>query len=663
VKRRLRRVRTVACAGVTVACCVAAAAQQPARRPTFTSTVDLVSVDVNVIDENGRPVPGLDAPDFTLTVDGRPRRIVSAQFVPVTAPGANPPAHSSGEEYTSNVAGPPGRLIAIVVDRGSIAPVRSKDVFLAASRFVERLQPTDRVALFSIPDGPSLDFTTAHDTIVSALVRLDGAAHSSTGIKYVSVAEALEFERRNSVAVDNVMRRECGAGIVSGRGASGGGDAAICQRLVQDEAAIVAAYARERARDTVNGLTGILQRLGASDTPKTVVMISEGLVIDGERFVTTGLGRLLASAHATVYAMKPEPPDSDASQARAPQNRAQERSVLETGLATVTRLGGGELFRIVANPDFSFGRLASELSGYYLLGFEPDATDRDGKQHRIAVGVSRSGVRVRSRAEFTVEPPERGNAERVIAALLRSPAVATGVPLRLTTYAFQDPESTKIRLLVAMEVDRSGAAGDMALGIALIKPDGETGATFYQPVIDAPADARGHGENVQTCFATLLVEPGAYTLKAAVVDAKGRRGSLERPVRAYMTRMSRFRATQLLIGDDEMHGVTPKTIVPTISGTITGAQLHAYMELFADSAAGFEGASVRLEIVPDGGTAVVDSAPAVLQPTGSDPRVRAAAGSMRLSLLPAGRYVARAVVSVDGRSVGDMTRPFRIPKR
>ena len=37
------------------------------------------------------------------------------------------------------------------------------------------------------------------------------------------------------------------------------------------------------------------------------------------------------------------------------------------------------MFRVIANPDFAFARVASELSGYYLLGFEPEAGDRDGR--------------------------------------------------------------------------------------------------------------------------------------------------------------------------------------------------------------------------------------------------------------------------------------------
>jgi hypothetical protein len=158
----------------------------------------------------------------------------------------------------------------------------------------------------------------------------------------------------------------------------------------------------------------------------------------------------------------------------------------------------------------------------------------------------------------------------------------------------------------------------------------------------------------------LLVDPGRYTLKAAIVDRRGHRGSLERQVHASMTRMSRFRATQLLIGDDEGRQPAPGSIVPTVSGDMRGEHLHAYMELFSDTPAGFTGTSVTVEILPAGGTTPVDRAAAVLQPTGDDPRVRSASGSVPLTFLPQGRYLARAVVAIDGHAVGEMTRSFRI---
>ena len=632
-----------------------AAAQQPGQlpRPAFSSSVDIVSVDVNVIDRNGRPVRDLEAADFTLSVDGRPRKLASAQFISVTAPATAPEPVPAN--YSTNAGAANGRLIVIVVDRGSIAPLRSKDVFAAAARFVSRLAPSDRVALFSIPSGPAVDFTTDHDLVVSALQRTDGQANPGPGSKNIGIADALGFERRNRITMDDVMSRECGA--QPGR-EGGGSEHMLCRKLVAEEASIVAAYAHERARNTLAGLRTILDRLGSGDTPKTLVLISEGLVINGDRFTAAGLARALAAAHATIYALKPEPSDSDASQARAPQGRSRDRTVYEEGLLNVTRAGGGEMFRVIADPDFAFERLSAELSGYYLLGFEPEPSDRDGKEHTIQVQVRRPDVAIRSRLQFTVGGTAGKTTQQVISDLLRTPVTATELPVRLTTYAFQDPESIKVRLLVAMEVDRSAdPSGEMALGLVLVKTGGEVGATFFQPAIGAPdrPDPRG-----QRAFATLLVDPGQYTLKAAVVDNEGRRGSLERPVRAFMTRMARFRATELLIGDDASGDAAAGGIVPTVTGELSGDQLHAYMELFSDTPAGFDETTVTIEVLPAGGTKVVEQGTATLQAVQDGQPVRAVSGSVPIALLSKGSYVARAVVTVAGRKVGQMTRPFRI---
>ena len=78
-------------------------------------------------------------------------------------------------------------------------------------------------------------------------------------------------------------------------------------------------------------------------------------------------------------------------------------------LAQATR---GDVFRVLSNSDFAFQRLALELSGYYLLGFEPEAGDRDGRPHDIAVAVRRDGVTVRSRRQFTIEPRAVRTAQR-----------------------------------------------------------------------------------------------------------------------------------------------------------------------------------------------------------------------------------------------------------
>jgi VWFA-related protein len=652
VSRRILGCGRLVAATAAVLCwplALAVGAQQTPPRAAFASSVDIVSVDVHVIDRNGRPVRDLEAGDFTLSVDGRARKIASAQFVSVTAPETAPEPPPA--DYTTNVGAAAGRLIVIVVDRGSIQPVRAKDVLTAAARFVSHLEPADRVALYSIPSGPAVDFTTDHDAVVSALQRTDGQAPAAAGTRNIGIADALGFERGNGITIQEVLTRECG--VIPERS---GSEYAMCRNLVTEEARTLAAFAHERARNTLAGLHSILDRLGAGETPKTLVVLSEGLVIDDDRFATARLARAIEAAHATIYALKPEPSDSDASQARAPQGRARDRAVIEEGLDAVTRVGGGALIRVIADPDFAFDRLASEISGYYLLGFEPDAGDRDGKQHTINVKVQRTDVAVRSRLEFSIGAGRR-TTQQTITDLLRTPVAATELPLKLTTYSFQDPDSPKIRMLVAMEVERSDVSGQMALGLVLVKPGGDVGATFFQPSIDAPAQISG---KPQRCFATLLVDPGQYTLRAALVDGDGRRGSVERPVRAYMTRMARFRATELLLGDDEGSQPAAGGVVPTVSGDLSGEQLHVYFELFSDAPAGVVGASVAIEILPAGGSTAIDTIPASLQPAGNDPRCRAATGSIALGLLPKGSYLARAVVSLDGRRVGQMTRPFRV---
>src|SRR6202171_554177 len=96
-----------------------ASAQQPAT-PKFQSGVEIVPIDVTVVDGTGRPVQNLGPTDFTVRIDGQPRRVVSAEFVPLseTRPeiaGTPPP-----EGFASNDRATAGRLILIVVDQPNI---------------------------------------------------------------------------------------------------------------------------------------------------------------------------------------------------------------------------------------------------------------------------------------------------------------------------------------------------------------------------------------------------------------------------------------------------------------------------------------------------------------------------------------------------------------
>ena len=53
----------------------------PDQQATFKSGVDLVAVDVSIVDRNGRPVDDLKLDEFTLKVDGKTRKLSSAEFI------------------------------------------------------------------------------------------------------------------------------------------------------------------------------------------------------------------------------------------------------------------------------------------------------------------------------------------------------------------------------------------------------------------------------------------------------------------------------------------------------------------------------------------------------------------------------------------------------
>ena len=64
-----------------------------------------------------------------------------------------------------------------------------------------------------------------------------------------------------------------------------------------------------------------------------------------------------------------------------------------------------------ASAQIAFDRLGRELSGYYLLGFEPTDADRTGKERRIKVQVKPRGLTVRARPTFVIRD-DRGRPRR-----------------------------------------------------------------------------------------------------------------------------------------------------------------------------------------------------------------------------------------------------------
>jgi hypothetical protein len=93
-------------------------AAQSAQQPVFRSGVDLVTIDVTVVGEGGRPLDNLGAEQFEVKVDGTKRRIVRAVYVqnrPQAAAAQR--AVDLSSYFSSNDEVPTGRLLLIAVDQ------------------------------------------------------------------------------------------------------------------------------------------------------------------------------------------------------------------------------------------------------------------------------------------------------------------------------------------------------------------------------------------------------------------------------------------------------------------------------------------------------------------------------------------------------------------
>src|SRR5262245_19093333 len=83
-------------------------------QPVFRSSIEVTSLDVGVVDKDGKPISDLAPADFVIQIDGAPRRVVSAEWVSLAAP-AKPAAAPPPPGFSSNENATGGRLILIVI--------------------------------------------------------------------------------------------------------------------------------------------------------------------------------------------------------------------------------------------------------------------------------------------------------------------------------------------------------------------------------------------------------------------------------------------------------------------------------------------------------------------------------------------------------------------
>jgi VWFA-related protein len=612
--------------------------------PKFSSSVDLTSIDAIVVDDRGRPIQDLGPNDFTVRIDDKVRRVVSAEWVPLAAE-AKRPVIGVPEGYSSNENASGGRLIVIAVDQPNIRFGANLTINKTASNFLDRLTPADRVSVVGFGAGAAATpFTADRKRVKAALARMTGQRQSqrSSFSHQMSVSEAQAIARGDDLTLSVVQLRECAN--LSRLAAD------VCRTELQSQAQEMVELQTHEAVQTITGLRDLLTSLMAIEAPKTLILISEGFVLDDPGLVTD-LGNLAMAARTSVYALRLDRDAFDITEAHPGVDPVGDRQTMISGLETLTGAARGAVFTVTNSGAPLFARIESELSGYYLLGVESDPADRDPRPHPVRVDVTRRGVIVRTRRQFlySVAAAAR-NPRDAVTVGLSSPLLLSALPLRVATYSLRGPEAGRIQLLIHADIGAEYTASQpVSIGFMLFDAAGK--------LVDSQAIDRRLAPIVNGVPSPLQftggasVPPGDYILKLAAAEGD-KVGSVEHAVHAALASGGPVSVSDLTVGGPADGG---EPLRPTVGYTISYGTVHGYVEAYG---ADLGGVSATFEIAKSADGPALLNAP-VPPRTAGDSRALFSK-TIPVQQLPAGKYVLRATVRRGTDTLAKLTRPFEV---
>jgi VWFA-related protein len=641
----------VVAASVAFAAVTALHAQQPPPPPRFSATVEVTAIDATVVDDRGRPMQGLKPEDFTVKIDGSVRRVVGAEWVALTT-DAKPASVVVPDGYTSNENATGGRLIVIAVDQPNIRFGANQAIGRAAAAFIDRLAPSDRVAVTGFGFGaPVTPFTADRERVKSALAHMSGqkqARQSDTHGISLGEAQAIQHGDRNTLSA--VQDRECNPANFQ---RFNQGAVELCRAEVETEATQLAQEATRGQDATLVGLRALLTGLKSVDAPKTLILITEGFVLDDVNYIAD-VGSLAAAARTSLYGLKLERDMFSASESRMPTDAVGDRQALAAGLDVLAGAARGAVFNVTNSGSTVFERIEAELSGYYELAVESDPKDRDGRPHQVRIDVARRGATIRSSRQFVNAADDSKAASRTprdaVTASLGSPLLSSALPLRVATFALQGPEPNKIQVLIHADVGADYTASrPVSIGFMLFDRSGRlvdsqaTDARLAPVVNGVPSPLQFTGG--------ASVPPGDYTLKLAVAEGD-KAGSVEHAIHAALAEAGGVSVSDLTVGGPTEVG---DLLRPTVGYTVSYGSVHGYLEAYG---ARLDGVHATFEV------ASAASGPALLE---ADVTPRRAGDARALfskviptRQLPAGPYVLRVTLLNGAAPIKTVSRAFEI---
>jgi VWFA-related protein len=641
-------------------------AQQPAPSPApspsaspaadlqFPTGVEQVNVDVVVTDKKGVPVTDLGAGEFTVLEDGRPQNVVTFDSVSVpAAPSTTPPPKPKVSVNTAPEL-QTGRTFVVVFDDIHLTPFQANRAKSAVVQFLQTgVREGDRVTLVATGGGAwwSTRMEAGREELVTMVKRLEGRHIPDRSPERMSDYEAMRIHVYNDKQVeDRVSRRFEQYGAVSGMGRQDRGFDEP-NPYVRGRASDVYFQAVSRNRITLQILDRVLSSLQGVKGRKSMILVSEGFIYDPnlddfKKVVQSSRRSNMAIYFLDTRGLEGLPFFASAEYGPASDTQDIGAAFSDTlqaaeGAESLAADSGG--FTVKNSNDLGKGiqRIADESRSYYLLGYNPSNTAADGRFRKIEVKVARKGLKVRARKGYYAPlagakqvAEVKGGPDPAVQAALDSPFERGDIPMRMTSYVFDETLLGKASVLVATDVDvrqfafqeKEGRFQD-TLEFLLVVVHRETGEFFrYDQKIDMNLQPATRDRIVAAGFPLVRdfeLAPGGYQAKMVVRDKNGGRiGTIvhefEVPDLAQL-RVSTPVISDTLQGSQQgTESAVPRPAVLARRAFPSGATLYCQFEVYGaakDPKTGMPRVSAGYVIRNKSGAVVTQVAPTVITPT------------------------------------------------
>jgi len=562
---------------------LAQVATPPPAEPTIRVTATEVALDLAVRDKKGRQVKNLKPGEVEIYEDGVRQQLLSFRMVPGREQESRQESQAKPETASGTFL-PLRELNTVCIVLHNIDPVARPHSVEIVKEFIKaNFPPESYIGIFDLSEKliPVHEFTKNREELLAS-------TFTEKALDFSRASEALLTASPNMVTVNAQVNAATHSATVTVE-ATGGevSNLAIVGADVSNSTAANRVRGDQvRERGDFGHITGMLETdrlrsmidaLGALPGRKTVLLVTNGMVLTGDPDIFQKILTKANNQGITFYSLDSTEMSDSADSALAGKlalgqmaSQSQQQSKLgasagvmrqnsrqgddtisavrtsdtQSSMRALAEGTGG--FLIANTNDFrkSFQQIVQSLDTHYEAVYRPTSPRYDGRLRKIEVKLARNDLQVESRTGYFAMPDLKGTGpltplESTAMAVLAAEPRPHSFDFHVTAYHFQKNDvNPSAALAFELPSAKLGATADPARKVhkfevsllALVRnADGDVVDKFSldKPYYIADANLAAVRADALTYTHVLDLQPGRYTVDAAVVDREGSQASAE----------------------------------------------------------------------------------------------------------------------------------------